>query len=93
MKNDFISPNTDYSGPDVTGGAVSFHTPLVYFQRFVSEDMIQALTENSNQYSFQKTGTTINTNPKETEQIIAMYLNMGLMQMSGVHMYWESDTW
>ena len=46
---------------------------------FVSEDMIQALTEHTNQYSFQKTGTTINTNTKETEQMIGMYLTMGLV--------------
>lgn len=58
----------------------------------MSEDMIQALTKNTHEYSFQKTGTSINTNTKEIEQVIGMYLKMGLMQMSGIQMYWEADT-
>ncbi|XP_051972794.1 piggyBac transposable element-derived protein 4-like [Xyrauchen texanus] len=91
VKKDFISPNIDFSGPDETSDDVSLHTPLEYFQMFVSEDMFQALTEQTNQYSFQKTGTTIKTNTKEIEQMIGMYLKMGLMQMPGVRMYWESD--
>lgn len=65
LKKDFISPKTDFFGPDITSGAVSLHTPLEYFQRFVSEDIIQALTEKTNEYSFQKIGTSINTNTKE----------------------------
>ncbi|KAL7870991.1 hypothetical protein SRHO_G00084880 [Serrasalmus rhombeus] len=92
LKKDFTSPCTNFSGPDVTSGAVNLHTPLEYFQRFVSEDMIQALTENTNVYSLQKNGTCLNTSNKEIEQMIGMYLKMGLMQMSGVRMYRETDT-
>ncbi|XP_051515101.1 piggyBac transposable element-derived protein 3-like isoform X1 [Myxocyprinus asiaticus] len=90
LKRDFVSPNTDFSGPDVTSGDVSIHTPLEYFQRFVSEDMLQALTQNTNEYSFQKTGRSVNTNKKEIEKVIGIYLKMGLVQMSGVSMYWET---
>ncbi|XP_067454541.1 piggyBac transposable element-derived protein 3-like [Thunnus thynnus] len=49
LKKDFISPNTDFSGLDVTNYAVSLHTPQEYFQKFVSEDMIEALTRNTNE--------------------------------------------
>ncbi|XP_051561672.1 piggyBac transposable element-derived protein 3-like [Myxocyprinus asiaticus] len=90
LKRDFVSPNTDFSGPDVTSGDVSSHTPLEYFQRFVSEDMLQALTQNTNEYSFQKTGRSVKTNKKEIEKVIGIYLKMGLVQMSGVSMYWET---
>ncbi|XP_060760426.1 piggyBac transposable element-derived protein 3-like [Neoarius graeffei] len=92
LKRDFVSPCTDFSGKDVTDGLPSICTPLKYFQNFVTEDMIQALTENTNQYSVQKKGTSINTNKKEIEQMIGMYLKMGLMQMAGISMYWETDT-
>ena len=85
LKKFFISPDTDFSGPDVTSGAVSLNTSLEYFQRYVWEGMIQqALTENTNVYSFQKNGTCLNTNTKEIEQMIGIYPKMGLMQMSGV---------
>ncbi|KAF3837915.1 hypothetical protein F7725_009683 [Dissostichus mawsoni] len=92
LKKYFISPNTDFSGPDTTEDVISLHTPLEYFQKFVSEDMIQALVTNTNEYIFQKNGTSINTDTKEIEKLIGMYLKMGLVQMAGVRMYWETDT-
>ncbi|KAK1890599.1 PiggyBac transposable element-derived protein 2 [Dissostichus eleginoides] len=69
---------------DTTEDVISLHTPLECFQKFVSEDMIQALVTNTNEYSFQKNGTSINTNTKEIEKLIGMYLKMGLVQMAGV---------
>ncbi|KAK0151520.1 Valine--tRNA ligase [Merluccius polli] len=92
LKKDFISPNTDFSGPDITGDDISLHTPLEYFQKFVSEDMVEALTQNTNEYSFQAHGTSINTTAKEIEKMLGMYLKMGLVQMAGTRMYWETET-
>lgn len=51
---------------------------------------IQALTENN--YSCQSTWTCPNTNAKETEQMIGMYLKVGLMDVSGVCDS-DSDIW
>ncbi|KAF1385313.1 hypothetical protein PFLUV_G00106440 [Perca fluviatilis] len=92
LKKDFISPNTDFSGLDITGDDISLHTPLEYFQKFVSEDMIEALTQNTNEYSFQTHGTSVNTTAKEIEKVFGMYLKMGLVQMAGSRMYWETET-
>ncbi|XP_016329239.1 piggyBac transposable element-derived protein 3-like, partial [Sinocyclocheilus anshuiensis] len=92
LKKEFISPNTDFSGSEITNDATTLLTPLEYFQTFVTEDMIEALTRNTNEYSLQKNGTSVNTNNKEIEKMLGMYLKMGLMQMSGVRMYWETDT-
>lgn len=68
-------------------GVPSFCIPLKYFQRIVTEDMIQALEYNTNQYSFKKITASINSNIEE-EQMIGMYLKMGL----GVCKYCEADT-
>ncbi|XP_060927134.1 piggyBac transposable element-derived protein 3-like [Limanda limanda] len=92
LKKDFISPNTDFSGLDITADDISLHTPLEYFQKFVSEDMIEALTQNTNEYSFQVHGTSVNTTAKEIEKMLGMYLKMGLVQMAGTRMYWETET-
>ncbi|KAL0146817.1 hypothetical protein M9458_057756 [Cirrhinus mrigala] len=92
LKKEFISPNTDFSGSEITNDATSLLTPLEYLQKFVTEDMIETLTRNTNEYSLQKNGTSVNTNNKEIEKMLGMYLKMGLMQMSGVRMYWETDT-
>ncbi|XP_053285618.1 piggyBac transposable element-derived protein 3-like [Pleuronectes platessa] len=92
LKKDFISPNTDFSGLDITADDISLHTPLEYFQKFVSEHMIEALTQNTNEYSFQVHGTSVNTTAKEIEKMLGMYLKMGLVQMAGTRMYWETET-
>uniref|UniRef100_A0A8C6NRK9 PiggyBac transposable element-derived protein domain-containing protein n=1 Tax=Nothobranchius furzeri TaxID=105023 RepID=A0A8C6NRK9_NOTFU len=92
LKKNFISPSTDFSGQDVTNGVQSLCGPLEYFQKFVTEDMIKALADNTNQYSVQKKVSSIHTNTKEIEQKIGMYLKMGLVQMPGICMYWEADT-
>uniref|UniRef100_A0A3Q2TYY1 PiggyBac transposable element-derived protein domain-containing protein n=1 Tax=Fundulus heteroclitus TaxID=8078 RepID=A0A3Q2TYY1_FUNHE len=92
QKKDFISPNTDFSGLPATDDVTFLHTPLQYFQRFLSKDMIQALATSTNEYSVQKDGRSVNTNTKEIQKMLGMYLRMGLVQMSGSRMYWETDT-
>lgn len=87
QKKVFISPNTDFSGPPLTKDMHSLHTPLEYFRQFVSEDMIESLTINTIEYSLQTHGRSINTNKKEIEQMMGMYLKMGLVQMAGKRMY------
>nr|XP_039269135.1 piggyBac transposable element-derived protein 3-like [Styela clava] len=67
-------------------------TPLRYFRRFDTEEMLQLLTEQTNLYSVQKNGVSVKTNKKEIEQILGMYLHMGIVQMPSVRMYWETST-
>ena len=54
--------------------------------------MIETLTTNTNVYSHQTTGTSVNTNNKEIERMLSMYLTMGLVQINGCRMYWEGRT-
>ncbi|KAG7267986.1 hypothetical protein CRUP_022423 [Coryphaenoides rupestris] len=60
----------------------SLHTPLGYFRQFVSEDVIQSLIMNTNEYSLQTKRTSVNTDTKEIEKMLGMYLKMGLVQMA-----------
>lgn len=63
-KRTLSSPMSDFSHPNYN---TFLHTSLENFQRFVSEDMIQALT---NGYSFQKTGTSLNTSTEQIKQVM-----------------------
>ncbi|KAJ3590734.1 hypothetical protein NHX12_008683 [Muraenolepis orangiensis] len=45
--------------------------------------MVEALAQNTNEYSFQERGTSVNTTAKEIEKMLGMYLKMGLVQMAG----------
>ena len=67
-------------------------TPLQYFQRFITQDMLKLIVEHSNIYSVQKHGKSANTNVKELEQVLGIYYKMGLVQMPSLKMYWANET-
>lgn len=50
------------------------------------------IVHHTNQYSLQKTGASVNTNIKDMEQVLGMVLQMGVVQMPGVRVYWEAAT-
>ena len=66
-------------------------TPLQYFQQFVTDDTLIYLVTNTNEYSVQKSGISINTT-KEVEKVIGMFFYMRHVQMSGIRQYWEIET-
>uniref|UniRef100_A0A087XB13 PiggyBac transposable element-derived protein domain-containing protein n=1 Tax=Poecilia formosa TaxID=48698 RepID=A0A087XB13_POEFO len=67
-------------------------TPCQYFKDFVTADMLQEIAEETNLYSVQKNGKSVNTNAQEIEQLLGMYMHMGLVQMPNVRAYWEMET-
>ncbi|KAI5692771.1 hypothetical protein M8J75_000885 [Diaphorina citri] len=82
---DFVVVNSS-EPPDPT------KTPFQYFKDFVSDEMIQMLVEQNNLYSTQKNGISVNTTTSEIEQVLGMYLRMGIAQFPSVRSYWESYT-
>ncbi|KAL7880052.1 hypothetical protein SRHO_G00023060 [Serrasalmus rhombeus] len=91
-KKDFELPDINFQGEQVKSYQdTATDTPLVYFRRFVSLDMLENIVEHTNQFIVQKHGKCVDTSVKELEQVLGMYLRMGLVQMSGVRQYWESE--
>ncbi|XP_077403926.1 uncharacterized protein LOC144036874 isoform X3 [Vanacampus margaritifer] len=91
-KKVFESPDVRFQGQQVESYQdATTDTPLVYFRRFVSRDMLENIVQQTNRHSVQKHGKCVNTSVKEIEQVLGMYLRMGLVQMSGVRQYWESE--
>ncbi|KAH8026342.1 hypothetical protein HPB51_020048 [Rhipicephalus microplus] len=67
-------------------------TPIVIFRRLLTDDMLAILVDQTNLYSTQKYGKSVNTSVPEVEQYIGMYLKMGLVQMPNVRCYWEQGS-
>lgn len=67
-------------------------TPYMYFKDFVTDKMLQEIAEETNLYSVQKNGKSVCTNAQEIEQILGMYMHMGLVQMPNIRAYWEMET-
>lgn len=57
----------------------NIHTPLEYFRKFITEEMIELLKEKTNLYRVQKSAhhSNVNTNVKELEILICIYLHIG----------------
>ena len=67
-------------------------TPFNYFKRFVTDDLIADIVEQSNIYCMQKRGSLLNLTTSEFEMYLACFFHMGLTQMPSVRAYWEKET-
>ncbi|XP_064472448.1 piggyBac transposable element-derived protein 3-like [Ornithodoros turicata] len=56
----------------------------------ITPDMIDNVVEETNYYSVQTTGKSLNVTAAEVEQFIGLYIMMGLVQMPSVRCYWET---
>ena len=90
-KQTFFSPDVTFSG-ETPQPPDEIASPLRYFRQFVSDEMLAAVTENTNLYSVQKDGKSVEIDVKEVEKVIGVYLQMGIVKMPGVRYYWESET-
>ena len=55
--------------------------------------MLVMVASETNRYNTEKTGQSVNTTAKELEQVLGMYLLMGLSQMPSVRAFWETETY
>ncbi len=92
-KKPFEAPDCTFKGESVTPPDI-LYTPLEYFRKFITTEMLELLMEQTNLYSVQKSErhSNVNTTVKELEVLIGLYLRMGLCQLPGNRAYWENDT-
>lgn len=69
-KKYFVPPATDFTGVEDQYVNIDIETPLQYFERFVTADMIDHIVQHTNLYSVQKTGKNIATSRKEIEKVV-----------------------
>lgn len=64
-------------------------SPLEYFRQFWPDEINELVAQQTNLYSTQKSGTSINTTKPEMERFIGMHLKMGLIQLPSYKLYWS----
>ena len=64
-------------------------SPLEYFRQFWPDDINELVAQQTNLYSTQKSGTSMNTTKPEMERFIGMHLKMGLIQLPSYKLYWS----
>jgi len=68
------------------------HTPLEYFKQLFDSKIVENIIYQTNLYSVQKNGNSINTNANEIEQFFGMHMCMSVIKMPAYRMYWAQYT-
>ena len=67
-------------------------TPLYYFKQFVDDEMINNLKHQTNLYSVEKTGSSLNVTANEIEQFIGIHIMTGIVKVPSYRKYWANAT-
>lgn len=66
-------------------------TPYEYFKHYITDEVIDLIVEQSNIYAHQKDGKVLNVSRTEIEQFLSILLQMGIVHMPSVRLYWSSE--
>ena len=64
--------------------------PYQYFKMFVTDQLLHMVAEQSNLYSVQSSGLSINVTAKEIEKFLGIYFPMELVKSPSSRSYWET---
>lgn len=67
-------------------------TPIVYFKKIFDGALMATIVEQTNLYSVQVTGKSINTTCIELEKFLGIFIFGGLLKYPQYRMYWNSYT-
>ena len=66
--------------------------PIRYFRHFISLELTEKITEESNKYALYKHGLVLKLTEKELQQFIGTVFYMGIVRMSSVRAYFAKET-
>lgn len=81
-----IQCDVSYTHPE------AIKTPLNYFKTFFDDKIIDKIVNETNLYSVQKDGTSINTSFAEISQFFGIQILSGIVRMPSYRMYWANET-
>ncbi|KAK2701848.1 hypothetical protein QYM36_019514 [Artemia franciscana] len=66
--------------------------PINYFAEYLTEDFFEITANQTNLYSVQKTGKSIDTNAVEMKKFFGIHVAMGVFNLPQYRMYWGTRT-
>ena len=60
--------------------------------KFFTDETPKIVVDNTNLYSVQKSGVSINTNKEEITTFIGIQIMMGIIQLPNYRAYWSKNT-
>ena len=65
---------------------------MQYFDYFFDSNLFDHIAQETNLYSLQTSGKSINTNATEIEQFVGILVEMGILKYPQYRMYWDLTT-
>ena len=66
--------------------------PRDYFEMFWKPELNELIADQTNLYSVQRSGASVNTTQSEIETLIGMQMQMSIYLLPNYRMYWEKET-
>ena len=84
--------DTNFCGPPFPPPPDPVLTPYQYFKQLFDDNLIDIIVENTNLYSMQETGTSINVSNDDIEIFLGILITMGGIKLPTQRMYWSKST-
>ena len=84
--------NTQFTGEPFPNPPEEEISPMRYFKQLFDDKLIDHIAEQSNSYSVQQSGKSVNLCKSELEQYFGKLLMMGLIKLPQYRMFWANGT-
>jgi hypothetical protein len=89
---DILKKNLQYQNDNEIDSDLDIVEPIQYVKRFLSDQMLQLIVDESNKYAIQKNpNKPLQLDKNELEQFIGILYAMSIVQMPSTRMYWSKE--
>ena len=81
----------EFKGASILSEEIEVGSPISYWKRYWDDSITERLTEQTNLYSVQCTGASINTTNKEIDALIGADMLMSIVPMSRYSDHWRPE--
>ncbi len=89
-KKDTIDRDVSFTN-NFTDPPESLHTPFEYFRMFFPAALDELIAEQTNLYSVQKYGKSVQTSAAEITTLVGMMMKMGIVKLPAYKLYWSQN--
>ena len=91
-KKNLCSFDTSFKGEHFSPPPLDPLSPYHYYKIFFDDNLIKHITEQTNFYSIQTSGKSINVTTDGMEQYFSILVRMSIIKLPQVRMYWTQST-
>lgn len=84
--------DSSFKGKGFSAPPMEEKSPYEYFKLFCNDELFELFANETNLYSVQKDGISVNTNKVEMEQFVGIHVITGIVHMPSYRDFWRKET-